>query len=140
MQSVSIYPTWRNYDTLALALVNMRDYTGAEKAYYLSLKYNNSGSTYEGLGEIIAARGRLSDKQFLLSAIGRFPEDFTLWMFLAILEDRYNDNADAKAAISRAVTLGQVPQPLYNAIMSNHPFTFNIQGLGSTTIPGSNSN
>jgi tetratricopeptide (TPR) repeat protein len=127
-RSIDIFPGMVNYNNLGFINANMGDFQGAVNAYYAGLKYSNYGysSIYENIAALTPALGNPRvDQQFLLQAVGRFPHDSKIWMFLAILDDRYGDNPAAKVAISQAAKYGQVPQFVYEGIMNNQPFNIN---------------
>ncbi len=136
-RSTSIYPSYSGYNDLGLALYDLGDYSGAAQSYNLGLKLYSSSELYENLGDLTLFYGNPNtNKQVLLNALEKFPQDYKLWTYLAILEDRYNDNADAKIAITNAARYGQVSQGLYDNIMNNRPFTLNLDHDGqSITIP-----
>jgi tetratricopeptide (TPR) repeat protein len=130
LRSISIFPTFTNYLNLGVILTKQDNYPGAIKAYGEGLKYGNYSTIYENVGSLTLLYGYpSSDKQYLLSALNKFPQDPKLWMYLAILEDRYNDNADAKVAITKAASYGQLPQFIYSSIINNLPFTVVTNGV-----------
>ena len=132
-RSITIFPTFTNYINLGIALTDLGDYSGASRAYYEAIKYGNSSLAFEDIAELTLVFGEPSiDKQFLLQAINRFPQDAKLWMYLAILEDRNEDNIDAKVSISKAASLDQIPQFIYNGIMNNQPFTILLDKSGKS--------
>jgi hypothetical protein len=135
MRSISICHTFGNYETLAVASALLGDYPGAYNAYIQSLKLDATSSAFEGLGELTLVYGPLdSDKQFFSTALDQYPRDANLWMYLALLDDDHNDNANAKAAISNAARYGQVPKFIYNGIMNNKSFYVVIPDLAKTII------
>jgi Flp pilus assembly protein TadD len=136
-RSVSVYPCYANYNNLGLALYRLGDYSGAMNAFKQTVKYDSDdNSPYEKVGELTLLTGGFDgNKQFLLGALNKFPRDASLWMYLAILEDKYNDNVGAKIAIQKATRYGKVNETLYNAIINNQPVTINIANTGkSVTI------
>jgi hypothetical protein len=134
-RSISIYPSYASYNDLGLASNYLGDYPEAVAAYSQGVKLYDSSTLYENLGALTLVYGSPgSNKQFLLSAVDKFPQDYKLWLYLAILEDRYNDNAGAKVAISNAANYGQVPQFIYDHIMNNQPFTLNLGNTGKSIV------
>jgi len=130
LRSISIYPTYFSYYNLGAISTGLGDYSGAITAYNDALKYGNAVIIYENLGELSLIYGNpTSDGQLFTNALERFPQDAKLWAYLAILEDKYNDNAKAKIYISKAASYGQVPQVLYGKIMNNQPFTLSLPDL-----------
>lgn len=135
LHSIKIYPTYPNFLNLGVILSYQGNYKGAVAAYQQALKYSHNIGVYEDLGSLTLLTGDpRSNKQFLVSSLKLAPTDANLWMYLALLEERTNDNANAKIAISNAASLGQVPQNIYDNIMNNVPFTLNVAGQ-SLKIP-----
>lgn len=112
-KSVSTYPTADGYNTLGQALAVLGNYAGAAKAFSTGMKYQKIYPLYENMAALTAEYGSYSaDKAFLMRAVTIFPQNPTIWMYLAILDYRNGDNADAKAAISQAYTYGQPNQTI----------------------------
>jgi hypothetical protein len=131
LDSISIYPTYFGYYNLGVIQVELRDFSDAISAYNNALKYGNDVIIYENLGELSILYGNpTSDGQLFTNALGRFPNDFKLWTYLAIIEDKYDANAKAQIYIEKAASLGPVSQFIYNKIMNNQPFTLSLPDLG----------
>ena len=129
--SVASYHTLSGYENLGRTSSRLGDYKGALDAYKEALsikgdKQQYEKELYEKIGNLSIFAGNYSDKQVMLEAIKEYPTDSLLWMYLAILEDKYNDNAAAKISIQKAVNYGSVDQTLYNAIMSNQSFNLKM--------------
>jgi hypothetical protein len=134
-RSVSIFPTWTNYDNLGLALTGLGQYNAAASAYINSLQRNALSSAYENTATLALVYGTpAGGKHLLFVLIQKFPKDSTLWLYLALFYGEHNDNADAKFAIQQAASYGQVPQDIYNGIMSNKTFPVALNGLGKSII------
>jgi hypothetical protein len=136
-RSVNIYPTWEAYDDLGTILASLGDYAGAAKAYHQGWQTGGDRyQLYQDMGLLTLVYGDpASNKQFLERILKKFPQSYELWMFVAIQEELLKDNANAKIAITNAARYGQVPESIYNGIMSHKPFTFNSTNLGvSITI------
>jgi tetratricopeptide (TPR) repeat protein len=131
--SVAIFPTYTNYNELGNDLANLGDYAGAQSAYLSALKYSSVYSTaLENLGELALVYGNpAANKQNILYALRILPQDFDLWVYLAILEDKSGDNADAKAAIVQAAKYGQVPSSIYDSILNDRPFAVNLLNISA---------
>lgn len=128
-QSIGIYPNVNNYTNLGDALLQTNDYPGAIAAFKHAMKYGSLTTTYEDLGVTYLGYGSYNNNiAYFKTSLKVFPYDYTLWMYLAILEDSHGDNKDAKIDISRAASLGPVEQALYSRIMENLPFTFDLAG------------
>jgi hypothetical protein len=133
LHSISIFPSFTNYDDLGQALAGLGDYAGAEKAYDAGIKLgNNYGNIYQDKATLTLVYGDpVSDKQFLLSAVHKFSQDSELWISLAVFEDKNSDNADAKIAIVTASHLGDVPSTLYGWIMNDESFTLHMASFNA---------
>jgi hypothetical protein len=132
-RSISIYPTYNNYHDLGALLESQGDYSGAAQAFGHALKYSNGQQSgiYEDIATLTMVYGDpASNKQFLLSALKKFPQDSNLWLALAILEDKNNDNPAARVAITKAASYGQIPQSIHDNIMNARPFSLNFGGTG----------
>ncbi len=128
-QSINIYPAISNYNNLGVALQDAGEYTQAEQAYNTALKYGSLSEIYENLGQIQLAYGvPPANFQFFQKAINTYPQDFKLWLYIAILEGSSNNKAAAKVAITNAVKYSPVPAVIYNDIMKDQPFTVPILG------------
>lgn len=138
-KSTNIYPTYDNEYNLGQALTYLGDYADALKAYNHTLMYVNPYDqlVYEKISLLTYVYGTPAlDKQMLLSSLSKYPKDSTIWTALAILDERYFSNADAKAAITNAATYGQIPQALYDDIINKKPFSFNTLNLqNSIDVP-----
>ncbi len=132
-QSVNIFPAFTNYNDLGVISANLGEYAEAAKAYNNGLKYGAATSTiYENMGDLALVYGDPTvSKQNILGALHRFPHDFYLCVDLAILEDQNGDNSDAKVAIAHAASYGRVPQFIYDGIMTNRPFEFNLSNINA---------
>jgi protein O-mannosyl-transferase len=79
---------------------------------------------YEALGYICVWQGSLDEnRKALKKGIDRFPKDPMLWMYLAIVEYKNGDIANAKASISQAYSLTHALQiqGFYTTIMNDQP-------------------
>lgn len=119
LRSISVFPDSGNYNDLGLSLYGLHDYPAAETAFYHGLRYDNDALIYENLTRVAYVYGSVpQNKQLFLHALQKFPQDSTLWLNLALWEERYDNNADARFAVSKAAEYGQVPQSAYVRIMS----------------------
>jgi hypothetical protein len=137
-RSVSIFPTPENYYNLGLALEGQGDLGRAFQAFSTGLHYGNYYPLCDSLAPLIVAYSgnQASGLQFFSSSLKLFPQDSTLWMYLAIFEATHSNNAEAKIAISQAARYGQVNQTVYDDLMTNKPFVLNIPDVGkSIRIP-----
>jgi tetratricopeptide (TPR) repeat protein len=126
--SVNIWPTYGNYTDLGLALAASGEYPKAVQAYDNALRYGQSIITIQNLAGLTLLYGNFAqNRDFILSELKQYPENFYLWLYLAVLEDQNNDNSDAKVAVSNAAKYGQVPRVIYNNIMNDKPFTLKPQ-------------
>lgn len=136
-KSIKIYPTYINYYSLGLILTYEKDYSRAMNAYEVGLTLGNDISINQNLAALTLVTGDpQANKQLMLRALQTFPHDSNIWMYLAILDERNNDNTSAKVAIANAQAYGQVPGYIYDSIINNQPFTINIADKGlSLQVP-----
>ncbi len=129
-KSVSMYPTYDNYNTLGIVLSSAGDYAGSFKAYNKALKSGGIEVVYDNLSTLMLLYGPVNeDRHIFLEALNDYPQDPTLWFNLALWEDEHNDNADARVSIKIAASYGQVNPTIYDNIMTNQSFTLNLTGL-----------
>jgi protein O-mannosyl-transferase len=123
-RAVAIYPTLLTYNALGLVLMNNGQYEQAKQAFDKALAEQPIYFVYDNLGALTIWYGDpASNKRFLTGALARFPQDGSLWLYLAILEQRNGNNAAARIAIANANTLGSATPYYYDRIMSNAPLT-----------------
>lgn len=136
-KSIKIYPTYINYYSLGLILTYENNYSGAMNAYEFGLMLGNDININQNLAALTLVTGDFqTNKQIMLRALQTFPHDSNIWMYLAILEERNNDNTNAKIAIANAQAYGQVPQFINDSINNNQPFTINLADKGlSIQVP-----
>jgi hypothetical protein len=122
--AVSAYKTGSTYNALGSALYTSGDYAQAKQAYLTALTYQQVSLIYDNLASLTLYYGDPSqNRSFLISAVQMFPQDGTLWLRLAVFDQRNHDNADAKVAISNAYTYGAGNQVAYTQIMNDAPIT-----------------
>ncbi len=135
MRSISIQPTFSAYYALGVAYGNLGDYAAAVKAYNTGLSYGNFNLINENLGELMLVQGSpSSNQQFFIDALAQYPEDSQLWMYQAIFDDQQNDSSDAKVAIAHAAHFGNIPQSLYDEVMSSQPYTVKLVNLRNKDV------
>jgi len=128
-KSVGIYPTTINYLDEGISLAGINNYSQAMVALKRSLNYFNYSVVYETMAQLTLVYGTPSaDQQLLVNSVNNFPKDSVLWMYLAILEDRYYTNSNAQKCITYAAGYGQVPSFVYDNIMRDKPFTIYFNG------------
>jgi hypothetical protein len=128
-QSISIYPSATNYNNLGVALQNSGSYDQAKQAYTTALIYGSLSEIYENLGQIELVYGTPpTNVQFFQKAINTYPQDYKLWLYIAILEGASNNRPAAKIAIANAAKYGSIPDVLYKDIMHDQPFTLPLLG------------
>ncbi len=135
MNAVRIFPSYGPYNSLGNVLSNEGAYSGAVAAYTKGLQYGHDDVLNEDLGELTLVYGNpTANKQYLENAVRQFPGDSRLWMYLALYQQRYNDNADAKISITKAAMYGSVPQFIYNGIMNNDRLLISLGASGKTVV------
>jgi tetratricopeptide (TPR) repeat protein len=128
-KSISIYPSQTGYSDLGVILTDEDKFPQALQAYEKSLQYGQLYGTYVDIGTLtLFDKPSQTSKDYLTSALKKYPDDSNLWLYLAILEQRLGDNTDAKLAIKNAANYGQIPPSIYNSILSNKPFNIEIAG------------
>lgn len=131
-EALRIYPSYGGYVNYATILSQTGDYAGAVNAYKKSIPYGTRSSnlaTYDTLGYYTLLTGSVaSNKAYLVHELHIYPKNSLLWMYLAFLEEKDNDNTDAKIAISNAKQYGKVPQYIYDHIIKNQPFVLDLSG------------
>jgi hypothetical protein len=131
LSSIRIYPTYFNYYNLGTILTNLDNYPGAINAYNNALKYGKAATIYEDLAELALLYGNpQSDSQLFTNALSYAPHDSLILTYLAVIEDKYNDNTAAKVYIQQAASYRQVPPTLYNSIMNDRPYIIDLPNLG----------
>src|SRR6266478_2163243 len=126
-KSVAIYPVATNNNTLGGALFALGDYPKAYAAFTNGLKSAQLVALYENLAQLTVVYGDpKANEQFLLRSTSFFPQNMKIWLYLAIQQYRNGDITNARSSITNAVNYGQVPQEVYDGIINNRPFSFNI--------------
>jgi tetratricopeptide (TPR) repeat protein len=131
-RSIDIHPTPDSYTSLGLSLIGLGDYAKAAVAFETGLKYQDRYVLYENLAAIAAIYGPAGDaenEQFVIGALGKFPQDGTLWLYLAILRNRGGDNSGAKSAVIQAQKYGNSNSFVQSKIMNNEQFSLTINPM-----------
>ncbi len=126
-QSIDAYPTLHNYQNLGVALQSLGDFGGAIKAYSQALRYGHQSTVYENLGLIALQYNNptVNDRTFQ-EALKAYPQNFKLWLYLALYEDQQGHNDNAKKALLRASMYGQIPTQISTPILNDLPFTLQL--------------
>ncbi len=135
-RSIASYPAGINYGILGDIDLAQNNYQGAYNAFQAGLRYGGSQNVlYEGLGKLTLILGTpASDGQLLNTALKSYSHDPSLWLYMALYEERNGNNAQAITAIQNAEKYGQVPSLVYTDIMNNTPFQIYLSGNQSITI------
>ncbi len=132
-KSINMYPLLTNYQNLGVARQQLGDYPGAIDAYTEGLRHGDQASVRENLALVYAVHGNIAQtRQFFDESLSGYPNDFRLWLYKAVFEGSRGSTEEAKVAIQKAAQFGQLPKPLYDAIMSEQPFPLPL--LGKTVI------
>jgi hypothetical protein len=130
LRSTSIYPTITSYQTLGQTLGQLNDYPAAVGAFDRGIRYGVYSPLYEDLGLLTLVYGNpTTNQRFLESSLRTFPQDSTLWMYLAFLEEKEGNNTGAKVAIANAAKFGRISSIAYDDIMNNRSFTLSVPQL-----------
>jgi hypothetical protein len=134
VKSINIYPSFSNYNSLGQISGKLGNYAEAKAAYENAIQYGGSYSTpYENLSQLMLIYGNpTTNQQFIESSVNRFPEDPTLWLYLAIFEQKYGNNQVARMAIAKSAQYGTVPPLLYNTIEANDHVSINLTDLNTS--------
>jgi len=129
-RSVGVFPMLSNNINLGVALQYKGKYDEAMNVYHQALKYGNTSIIYENLSliHLVTSTNYYETKQNFQTALNEYPHDYKIWLYYAIFEGASNVTSEAKTAISKAVTLGPIPQVIYDNIMQDKPFTVPILG------------
>ena len=127
-RSIKLYPTFTNYNTLGLVLIGQGDYPGAKAAWLKSIQYGGDQvGPYTNLVALTMVYGELDENgRFAVSVVKKFPKNADIWFFIAILASRHNDNEKAKYSIAQAEKYGHHDTYIYNKIMNNESFVYNL--------------
>jgi hypothetical protein len=134
-RSISIFPSYVNYVNLGQILSKQKDYIGAIHAYDNSLNFSKRQTlfVYQNLSMLTLISGNAStDKDYLSHVVNQYPNNSSLWFYLALFDEKNNDNAEAKVAILKSAQYGQVPQALYNNIMLHQTIILRLPALNTS--------
>jgi hypothetical protein len=125
-KAASIFPSQSIYLNLVGAKLNNGDCAGARSVNtkVVSL-FNDSRFTWTPMLTLCSGDPATNLKE-LKSAVGNQPNNMSFWVELAIAEQKDHNNEAAKTDITTANSLGRVPSQIYDGIMRNLPFEFNI--------------
>jgi Tfp pilus assembly protein PilF len=136
-ESVRLFPTFTNLDTLGSSYAHMGDYKDATEAYMRALTYGDYYVIYDNLAENSLIYGNPEKNIAFIknSALKKYPQDPILWDNLALLEYTRGDITNAKVDIAQAYDYDHSSETilLYNAIMSNYKVTVVLKN-GQVTI------
>lgn len=134
-RSIAIFPTVVNYNLYGTLLLQKDEFSSARNAFLTGLKYGTENSLYDGLGKLTVVSGDyLSNLDELNAGLKQYPHDANLWLYLALLKDRYGYNPQAVSAIKNADKYGQVSPVIYDDILSNASFQISISNSQSVTF------
>lgn len=132
-ESIKIFPSYNNYNDLGASETGLGNYAQAVNAYDSSLQYSNTYAVYENLGLIAVLVGSESNDLHLLQLeLKTYPNDYKLWMYLAIVYQKNGDNKDAITAINTAKNYGPVLPYVLEGITGNKIFTFYVTGINKS--------
>jgi tetratricopeptide (TPR) repeat protein len=131
LRSIRLHPNYTNYYDYGRILGYEKQYVAAKAAYTKGLTYGDATQIYEELGELTLVSGtQKANQRFLNGAVSKFPNDPTLWMYLALFDQQHGNTGGAQAAITQANTIGTLPPGLYTNIMGNLSFPLGMSDLG----------
>lgn len=134
-RSIRFFPTAVNYNLYGTALMQEDNFSAARGAFLNGLKYGTINNLYDGLGKLTVVSGDYGSNLSILHAgLEQYPHDANLWLYLALLEDKYGYNALAVSAIKNAAKYGQVSPEIYDNILSNTSFQISISNTQGVTF------
>jgi hypothetical protein len=134
-KSIAAYPSYYAYYDLGVNLSHERQYAAAREAYVHALKFNNVSIIYENLAGLTLVSGNAAyDTTVFKAGLSYYPEDPTLWLYLAIDEQKYNVPAQAKAYVAKAAEYGSISPIIYAEIMNNKPIRINFLNTGKIIV------
>ncbi len=125
-KSVRMFPQGTNNNTLGLIEYKLGNYTQARQAYLQALKFQDSPDIYENVALAMLYSGDYNENIHTLNTgLTKYPQNATIWLWLAVLEYQNGDTNDAKQAISQARYYGQtnIIDQAYALIMNNQKIT-----------------
>ncbi len=128
-KSLSIYPTARNYQSLGAVYTNQGNFSAALEAFNSAVAYKATATStlFTDEANLTLVIGEYdSNKQFIVNTLSYFPNNFQLWLDLALLEQQNNHNEEAKYSISQASKYGDVSSVINESIQKNVPFTITL--------------
>jgi Flp pilus assembly protein TadD len=115
---------------LGVILTYDGDYADAVKAYNQGLKYGISSQIIDNLAQLTLVYGSPKDNEvWLAHQLQQHTQDQNLWIYYAILQQRYFNKQYAKIAISYAEQLGPVPDAISSGINNDKTFTYQLGGI-----------
>jgi tetratricopeptide (TPR) repeat protein len=107
--STKIYTTGDNYYILGLIDSNQREYSQAEAVFYEGLQHHDTPLATQLLYEntarmMVLVSSPSTAKQFIVKALDIYQQDAQLWFFLALIDYKTGDAADAKYTITKAAS------------------------------------
>jgi protein O-mannosyl-transferase len=130
-RSVNLYPYITNYNTLGVVYLNLGDYQKAKDAYKKALGFGDYSLVYDNLAllGLLSGDSVKDNREFIESALTKFPQDAKLWLILSLLEYETGDKFNAKVSISTAFGLRQDTQikDAYYKIMNDLPLKLDFK-------------
>jgi protein O-mannosyl-transferase len=131
LASISEYPYVYNYMNLGVSNYCLGDYMAAKDAYLKALQYGENFQVYDHLANLGLVYGDAQEnRDFIEShALKKFPEDWKLWLDMAILDYKLGKTSDAKKEAERASSydLSGTAIRFYSAMLSGGPLDVNVK-------------
>lgn len=125
-KSVDMYAQSINLNTLGLIEYKLGEFNSARLSFIRALKYGDSPSVYESAALAMLYSGEPQENiRFIQKALGKYPDNSTLWLWLAVIQYKNGNINNAKQSINNARAYGSNPtvEQAYSLIMSNQAIT-----------------
>jgi hypothetical protein len=128
-QSIAAFPNVGAYQAMVYTQLKLHDCEAARKASASAKMFSfyNEMKVREAAILTLCSGESASNIEDIKSVSTENPNVYQLWIALAVAEQKNNDNAAAKEAISNASRLRQPPANIYDGIMNNQPFSFHSE-------------
>jgi len=120
-RSINMFPSASGYNYLGIVSGQMHNYGDARQAFQTGLKYQRLNALYENAAHTYVWDPNADTEGMALihQGLHKYPRDFKLWLYLALLGYHKGDTPTAKTAIAQASRYGQVDPLVYTTIIGS---------------------